>query len=543
MSPSNIKEHFLRRLALKPHFNFGMPNSVEPMFSLLICLISLCLTSGAPSVATITIQDINKLRDQLIEEYDIWSLMASTIRLVFHDCAGPNNDNPNIMATCNGCIDFSLPDNKGLQHESVQTLNNIYYNDYYNWPNKMSRADFWAAAATIAVEYSKEEANSNSILPAIPYYFGRTDCTNSSKPNTKSMPKPHHGWNSLFTFFAPLGFTIRDTVAIMGAHTVGNTHEAFSGYNPGPWAPEWTHFDNGYYKNLVSSNWTQIKNSHHFYQWTKGEFQMLNVDISLLFDIDHDGILNRTSGRVNCGTSPCPFNEITRQIVLAYAQDEQLWLNDFAQAFNKLIHIGYGPDELVAVCKYDKCLTPVPSPAPSSAPSSSPTSAPSSSPTYHLMLGKIKYEEFIFYPTTALATHFIYMIADNDLDDDAARNLNEIIENKNSSKTNFVVFIDRWYYSYKQTFMQEPVRNIFDCNTGEPISGYFTGAKLLQNQGNRWCQIMDFPDDINSLSVKNIADFVSLLKHFKQQFIWTFLEFWVCDIYLILSGYLISSFK
>ena len=230
--------------------------------------------------------------------------------------------------------------------------------------------------------------------------------------------------------------------------------------------------------------------------------------------------------------------------------NNQLWLNDFAKAFNKLIQTGYGSGQLREI------IAPIPTPMPTPRPTPSPTQKPTQSPTiliHHqikyenitLLPTSIpsespiaaptqsaitryynkKYEHVTLYPTTAIWTHFIYMMGDNDLDDYGAKHLNRIIQNNNLNNINFVAYFDR------SPNHKHEVSHIHDCNANKSIDGNFVGAKLLQKQGNRWCQIIDF-DRMNALARNNIADFVSLFEHFQTSSHF-FLEFWVCCLIII----------
>ena len=105
----------------------------------------------------VTAHHINDLRRQLRkafdesgastdEKFNFRPLLASVVRLIFHDCAGPNNDDPNIISTCNGCIDVNLSDNAGLTQLAINPLEELFQDPLYKWSEKMSRADFWAAS-------------------------------------------------------------------------------------------------------------------------------------------------------------------------------------------------------------------------------------------------------------------------------------------------------------------------------------------------------------------------------------------------------------
>ena len=95
----------------------------------------------------ITEEELDDLRTELREEFDasgrFRDLLASTVRLIFHDCSGPP-ESGDAVSICNGCIDFSNEDHAGLVAQAVNPLEDIYNKS--GWSDQMSRADFWATA-------------------------------------------------------------------------------------------------------------------------------------------------------------------------------------------------------------------------------------------------------------------------------------------------------------------------------------------------------------------------------------------------------------
>lgn len=109
----------------------------------------------------LTANEIDQLRVQIMNEIDTYSnefspssdkpLAAHILRLVFHDCAGPENTGitestvNNDKRLCDGCIDLDLKDHAGLNKLAVQPLE-VIYSEY---KSRISRADFWATAGII----------------------------------------------------------------------------------------------------------------------------------------------------------------------------------------------------------------------------------------------------------------------------------------------------------------------------------------------------------------------------------------------------------
>lgn len=336
----------------------------------------------------VTPQDIDELRILLAEafrnstvaESDPEPLISTLVRLVFHDCGGVptiideqfQSDldidpryNLNAITICDGCIDFSdLEKHAYLQEFAVEPLEPIYG----LYESKMSRADFWVTAGLIALEYASNPSNpprNHSLLPPIEvipnlgFWFGRVDCALSPDADESggNFPLPEHGWDDTYQWFNyHLNFSVRETVAIIGAHTLGRAHLNASGYS-NPWvflAPDlWGSqiLDNLFYTFVSSqvSGWKQyvVPESGRI-QWMNSPqlAMMFNSDISLWMRIVDDLDLN-DQGRVNCsfveeqGKKMCARQRSTADIVMEYAKNNSLWLMEFAKVFQKMTFAGY----------------------------------------------------------------------------------------------------------------------------------------------------------------------------------------------------------
>lgn len=166
----------------------------------------------------------------------------------------------------------------------------------------MSRADFITLAGTVAVRQASLEQtcprnlpNCALPMPNITLKYGRRDCMTSPMTSDDVVfPNPHGNLTHVLTFFnTRMNMTTRDTVAIMGAHSLGTASFQTSGFN-GPWAPPTNRFDNGFFRVLTISNnnWfqRQLNNSQSpvfpqpRYQWNNTgnnipRIIMLNTDM------------------------------------------------------------------------------------------------------------------------------------------------------------------------------------------------------------------------------------------------------------------------
>jgi len=97
------------------------------------------------------------------------------------------------------------------------------------------------------------------ITPSRPLVFqtGRKDCvvTNTKRPFEDSevdeLPDDASNGSATVTYMEKeFGFTARETVAIMGAHTVGAFHQEVTGHKY-VWTTDWLTFNNQFYRNIV----------------------------------------------------------------------------------------------------------------------------------------------------------------------------------------------------------------------------------------------------------------------------------------------------
>merc|ERR1712038_1977765 len=257
---------------------------------------------------------------------------AKILRLSFHDCLKYDDG----TGGCDGCLDwhgmgvryqkkkpdeqqtsangpydytFDDPgditngkgDNNGLEM-TVLALEHVFKDSKMgdNRTSLMSggksRADLWALAAIVSIEFSVNENNlacSTTTLPwtlkgsgakgcgrrnmdnpdcyvdmpQIPFRTGRIDCDSGASPWT-GMAKPYiaskkevhpspyaNGPATLKFFEDEFGFTDpKDVVALMGAHTMGKLDQSNSFFKYFWARGEHSYFNNQFYKNMVDEN-------------------------------------------------------------------------------------------------------------------------------------------------------------------------------------------------------------------------------------------------------------------------------------------------
>lgn len=159
----------------------------------------------------------------------------------------------------------------------------------------LSYADFYQLAGVVAVEVTGG--------PEIPFHPGRPDKTES--PPEGRLPDAKKGSDHLREVFYRMGLSDKDIVALSGGHTLGRCHKERSGFE-GAWTNNPLIFDNSYFKELLSGE--------------KEGLIQLPSDKALLED------------------------PAFRPYVEKYAQDEDAFFADYAEAHLKLSELGFADE-------------------------------------------------------------------------------------------------------------------------------------------------------------------------------------------------------
>ena len=256
---------------------------------------------------------------------------ATALRLSFHDCVGG----------CDGCLNLDNEDNAGLE-DIVTLLEEVYADN--NFSELLSRADFWAYVGILAIERTVRNNNNNCdsddcsvTTPVFNFQYGRVDC--DTAPSTDAdvgLPGSNLDYDGLTSYFEDnFGFNENETVALMGAHTLGGARRTNSGHS-GSWVTgERGWFNKNYYSIMIdaANAWTQTVITT-IYQWDSDAGFMLNADMAIYKDIQVD----------STGLSACTYDECTASptadLVTAYAGSNDVWMDDFVAVFTKMINHG-----------------------------------------------------------------------------------------------------------------------------------------------------------------------------------------------------------
>eukprot|EP00873_Tetraselmis_striata_P007447 jgi/Tetstr1/427711/TSEL_017836.t1 len=311
--------------------------------------VILLLCAAVVPNAALTSADVEWYTTEIVNIIeDDRDLLPKFVRLSFHDCVG--------VGGCNGCVDMGNVDNAGL-NIPIDALEAIFTSESNNSPSaSISRADLWALAGLVSAHRAAELAQGT--VPDFTFRYGRTDCATSPDgdgsdvlPSASSL-----GTDEVFAFFDDkFGFTQEDTVALMGAHTLGRCSKENSGFE-GPWTRRPHRLDNEYYARLARP-WRQVSRDLsvdncealgmdagcEVFQWRQGggggggggrDLIMLNTDMALFIDIDP-----QDSGRVtgNCRRSARCEDGPTEGLVEDFADDNDVWLTAFEDVFVRMV--------------------------------------------------------------------------------------------------------------------------------------------------------------------------------------------------------------
>jgi catalase (peroxidase I) len=176
----------------------------------------------------------------------------------------------------------------------------------------VDRADLIVLAGQVALE--------SAGAPAMTFCGGRTDAADGDGSTFLSQTLTGDASTdtsaTMSEAISLMGLSEREFVVLMGGgHSLGTKHESRSGYS-GAWTADPTVLSNQYFKTLLDKSWDEVtvtSSGKRQYKASDAELYMLTTDMMLSAD-------PRLASHVH-----------------EFALDNELFLNEFAAAWTKLV--------------------------------------------------------------------------------------------------------------------------------------------------------------------------------------------------------------
>ena len=245
-----------------------------------------------------------KMEDE--DDYDDGSYGPVVLRLAWH--ASGTYDAETKTGGSNGATMRFAPEKDHGANAGLAAARNFLepIKEQFPW---ITWSDLWILSGVCAIQEMQG--------PVIPYRPGRSDRDISFCTPDGRLPDASKEQNHIRAIFGRMGFNDREMVALSGAHALGRCHTDRSGFD-GPWTFSPTVLTNDYFRLLLDETWQWKKwNGPKQYEDKKTKsLMMLPTDIALVKD------------------------KKFKEWVVKYAEDNDLFFDDFSKAVTKLFELG-----------------------------------------------------------------------------------------------------------------------------------------------------------------------------------------------------------
>ncbi|TDL15306.1 heme peroxidase [Rickenella mellea] len=258
----------------------------------------------------------NRIADLLDEngEYDDGSYGPVLVRLAWHS-SGTYDKNDNTGGSNYATMRFD-PEALHAANNGLNIARTIMekVKKEFDW---ISYGDLWTLAGVVAIQEMQG--------PKIPWRAGRIDGFAKDATPDGRLPDATQGSDHLRNIFYRMGFNDQEIVALSGAHALGRCHTDRSGFE-GPWTFSPTTFTNDYFKLLFDEKWVWKK-------WN-GPKQLEDKKTKSLMMLPTDYVLTQ--------------DKSFKKFAKAYADNQEVFFQDFSKAFSKLLELGVPQSQFVS---------------------------------------------------------------------------------------------------------------------------------------------------------------------------------------------------
>lgn len=270
--------------------------------------------------------DVAKIKNSITSSIERSHFLGGIVRLAAHDFMDYDRRSTTNSYGSDGCFESDMDANAGLP-ESTWCKSCMFRTLYEVKYSHISRADFWIASANAVI---RQTSVNNALDMKEEFTWGRVD-TNSCSGSADRLPSPSGCDSTEGTFLTRMGMSWRETVALMGAHSLGRGSRSFSGHE-GVWvdnADDAQVFDKQYYEEIYLNAWRPRNIGEQHQDWTTGQTNsshpnprmMLNTDICLVYDIDDSvNCCSRIDQFLSEGGNQCLSNELSGRNCPFYSQ-------------------------------------------------------------------------------------------------------------------------------------------------------------------------------------------------------------------------------
>ena len=310
------------------------------------------------------------------EEFHKSNHFGNVLRGSFHDC-GEFKAGATDTYGCDGCLSDTEANNGLIEDDAI--MMDVVETMWQKYCDKISRADFWALMGKFAAEKADKKHRLD-----IPFAFGRKDNKVCTEGAHGRLPGHQIGFSEFKRVFVEaMQLTMYETVALQGAHSVGHVHREYSGFGSrrsprslmkhpttNAWDETPAEFDNEYYESLVNEPWINVQRGgnralNFWLVKEKGHELtiMLNADMELAVFSNHDEDHSRSPvGNIGINGELCSTDAVdgeygcfhkwknnpgkpgwpeTYDQCAEYIEDNELFLNDWEKAYDRMTTVGY----------------------------------------------------------------------------------------------------------------------------------------------------------------------------------------------------------